>query len=154
MKTCAKSLCLLPLLTFFCGAATAGTAEPTAGKTMPAATVASADPVASPPQSVFAIPATPKEGRNPFFPRSKPDPTLVSPKADPVESATFILNGITSSPKRTVMINGRTFEAGESGEVKFQGGAKVSIQCLEIRDDAAIIVVGTQRRELRMRAGI
>ena len=49
------------------------------------------------------------------------------------------------------MINGRTFEAGESGEVKFQDGTRVSIQCLEIGDDPAVILVGAQRRELRMR---
>ncbi len=153
MKACAKSLCLLPLLSISFGNATAGSAETTAGKTMPAATVASADPSTPPPQSVFVIPATPKEGRNPFFPHSKPDLTSVSPKPDPVEAVTFLLNGITSPPKRMAMINGRTFEAGESGEVKFRGGTKIPIQCLEIRDDAVIIKVGTERRELRMRGG-
>jgi hypothetical protein len=110
--------------------------------------------VAPPPQSVFVIPATPKEGRNPFFPRSKPETTSVSPRPEPVESGAFVLNGITSPPKQTAMINGRTFEVGEVGDVKFHSGSKVSIKCLEIRDDAAIIEVGTQRRELRMRTGI
>jgi hypothetical protein len=52
------------------------------------------------------------------------------------------------------MINGRTFEPGEAGDVKFPNGKRVPIQCLEIRDDAVIIVVGAQRLELRMRGGI
>jgi len=154
MKTCVKVLCLAPLLAISGNSATAGTAETNTAKTGPATTLASADPVTPPPQSVFVIPATPKEGRNPFFPRSKPDASLLPQKTDPIESVAFVLNGITSPPKRTAMINGRTFEPGESGDVKFQSGTKVPIQCLEIRDDAVIILVGTQRRELRMRGGI
>ena len=39
-----------------------------------------------------------------------------------------MLNGITSPPKRTAMINGRTFETGESGEVKLPTGAKALIK--------------------------
>jgi hypothetical protein len=51
------------------------------------------------------------------------------------------------------MINGRTFEAGEEGEVKLPGGARVLIKCEEIKADSAIIVIGGQRRELRFRTG-
>lgn len=151
MKAYEKAICLLPLLAFSLGEGLAATAEKPAGQAVPTATVASVEPAAPPPQSVFVIPASAKEGRNPFFPRSKPEPSLASQTPPPSEPVSFILNGITSPPKRLAMINGRTFEAGESGEVKFQSGTKILIQCLEIRDDAVIILVGTQRRELRMR---
>ena len=108
------------------------------------------------PQSLFTIPATAKEGRNPFFPRSTA--TLPQP-TKPVESLadlrSLVLNGITSRPKATVMINNKTFEKGEEGEVKLPGGGKVLIRCEEIKEDSAIILIsGTQRRELRLRTGV
>jgi hypothetical protein len=107
------------------------------------------------PQSVFLIPANPREGRNPFFPQSMVAAPVVTRKSNsPIDLSSFVLNGITSPPKRTAMINGRTFEAGEEGEVKFASGGKALIKCEEIRADSAIIVVNGQRRELRLRFGL
>jgi hypothetical protein len=108
------------------------------------------------PQSVFAIPATPAEGRNPFFPASilaVAAPARVTPET-PVESFSFVLNGITSPPRRTAMINGRTFEPGEEGEVKMPSGGRMLIKCEDIKADSAIINVGGKRRELKMRSGL
>jgi hypothetical protein len=154
MKTYAKNICLLPLLVLLPGIAVCSAAEKLSAQPEPTAVVASAEPSTPAPQSVFEIPASPKDGRNPFFPRSKSEAPVVAQKAAVIETGSFVLNGITSPPKRTAMINGRTFEVGEAGEVKFQNGARVLITCIEIRDDAAVIKVGDQRRELRMRAGI
>src|ERR1051326_2051557 len=87
------------------------------------------------PQSVFNIPSQPSEGRNPFFPQSTVRvvvPSKVSPQ-NPVDTTLFVLNGITSPPKRTAMINGRTFEPGEEGEVRLPGGGKMLIKCEEIK---------------------
>jgi hypothetical protein len=107
------------------------------------------------PQSVFTMPTNPGEGRNPFFPHSVFAAPKVTPKATtPSDFSSIVLNGITSPPKRTAMINGRTFEAGEEGEVKLAGGGKALIKCEEIRADSAIIVVNGQRRELRLRFGL
>ncbi len=106
------------------------------------------------PQSVFTIPSSPRQGRNPFFPRSSVSPVQIA-KIVPgkgLDSSVFVLNGITSPPKRTAMINARTFEPGEQGEVKLSNGAKVMIKCLEIREDSAIISVAGERRELRLRS--
>ena len=106
------------------------------------------------PRSVFNVPANPKEGRNPFFPHSIPTlPASTKPSDSSLDSA-FVLNGITSPPKRTAMINGRTFEPGEESEVKLPSGSKILVKCEEIRDDSAVIRVGGQRRELRLRFGI
>ena len=108
---------------------------------------------ASIPQSTFIIPSTPKEGRNPFFPQSTTvaPPPKPSPGVDPTTGV--MLNGITSPPNRTAMINGRTFEPGEEGEVRMAGGAKLLIKCEEIKADSAVVLIGGQRRELRLRAG-
>jgi hypothetical protein len=107
------------------------------------------------PQSVFVTPSQPSEGRNPFFPQSAVRVVAVRVnKENPIESFTFVLNGITSPPRRTAMINGRTFEIGEEGEVKLPAGGKMLIKCEEIKADSAVINVGGQRRELRLRSGL
>jgi hypothetical protein len=107
------------------------------------------------PQSVFAPATNPKEGRNPFFPRSAvvPDPVKPGP-APQVDTSALVLNGITSPPKSTAMINGRTFEAGEEGEVHLPGGGKEMIKVEQIKNDSAVIFVRGERRELRLRSGI
>ncbi len=107
------------------------------------------------PQSVFVIPASSKEGRDPFFPNSAlAQQALTKPKDNPMDLSAFVLNGLTSAPRRTAMINGRTFEPGEEGEIKLPAGSRVLIKCLDIKADSAIIQVNGQRRELRLRFGL
>jgi hypothetical protein len=108
------------------------------------------------PQSVFTVPSQPSEGRNPFFPQSTVRVVVpkIFNKENPIDVASFVLNGITSPPRRTAMINGRTFEPGEEGEVKLPGGGKQLIKCEEIKSESAIIVVAGQRRELHLRSGV
>lgn len=106
------------------------------------------------PPSVFRIPTNPREGRDPFFPNAVMGVQPTKPKEAPVDISGFVLNGITSPPKRTAMINGRTFEIGETGEVKLPSGARVLIKCLEIKNESAVIDVNGQRQELRMRFGV
>jgi hypothetical protein len=114
-------------------------------------------PSAEIPQSVFIIPSTPKEGRNPFFPQSTlgvpvPKP---SPNVTPTDPAIgLVLNGITSPPRRTAMINGSTFEPGEEHEIKLTDGTRRLIKCEEIKNDSAIINVNGVRRELKLRSGL
>ena len=107
------------------------------------------------PQSVFVAPATPKDGRNPFFPQSvAAQPVIKTKESTQIDMSGFVLNGITSPPRRTAMINGRTFEPGEEGEVKLPSGAKVLIKCEEIRADSTVITVSGARRELKLRFGL
>ncbi len=109
------------------------------------------------PLSVFVIPANAKEGRNPFFPHSieaLPIPRTKATAATP-ETYALVLNGVTSRPTPTVMINGVTFGTGEEHEVKLAGGTKVKVRCEEIREASAVVLVnGTLRQELRLRAGL
>ncbi len=106
------------------------------------------------PKSVFVVPTTQKEGRNPFFPEAKVTGQVPKDKQQALDNSSFVLNGITGPPLRSAMINGRTFLAGEEGEVRLQNGAKVMIKCAQIRDESAVIVVGGVQRELRLRFGI
>jgi hypothetical protein len=107
------------------------------------------------PQSVFTIPSQPSEGRNPFFPQSVVRVVVptINPE-NPIDTSSFFLNGITSPPKRTAMINGRTFEPGEEGEVKLPTGGKMLIKCEEVKAESAVILIRGQRRELRLRSGL
>jgi hypothetical protein len=73
------------------------------------------------------------------------------PAKKSIDLSSVVLNGLTGPPKRLAMINGRTFEAGESGEVRLPGGAKLQIQCEEIKDDSVTIVAAGERKELRLR---
>lgn len=141
--------------TAFCAWGAASPKASSAGASAPAATNSTVLPEI--PRSVFAIPSSPKEGRNPFFPQAavQPAPAPAKPeKTSSVETSSFVLNGITSPPKRTAIINNRTFERGESGEVKLGNGSKILIKCVDIRNDSAVIEVDGQQRELRLRFGV
>jgi hypothetical protein len=112
-------------------------------------------PEVSIPQSIFTIPSQPSEGRNPFFPQTVL--RVVIPTINPetsVDTSSFVLNGITSPPKRTAMINGRTFEPGEEGEVKLPAGGRMLIKCEQVKAESAVVVIAGQRRELRLRSGL
>jgi hypothetical protein len=108
------------------------------------------------PRSLFVVATQPSEGRNPFFPQpapkavETPKPVVVQEKADPFVA--LVLNGLTSPPKATAMINGHVFERGETAEIKLPGGTKILLKCEEIKTDSAVFRVGDQRRELRLRS--
>lgn len=111
------------------------------------------------PLSVFVVPHTPAEGRDPFFPRvsaAVPAPVPVKEPAQAVlDTSALVLNGITGPPRRSAMINGRTFEKGEEAEVRGVGGVRFLVKCEEIKDETVVIIInGELRRELRLRSGI
>jgi hypothetical protein len=109
------------------------------------------------PKSQFIIPASPSEGRDPFFPESmrlfasqvRSAPTKASAPAP----AVLVLKAISASGSRRVAsINNRPFEAGEEGEVVV-GTSRVRVRCLEVREDRVLVEVEGQPQELRLRAG-
>jgi hypothetical protein len=143
----------LTLMTASSPGLAAGKEQKTPGKIPAAFEVVPEMPV---PPSTFVIPSQPDEGRNPFFPQSmliKPAPPKVIP-GNVIDPSMFVLNGITSPPRRTAMINGRTFEPGEEGEVRLASGNKALIKCEDIRGESVTISFGGQRHELRMRPGL
>lgn len=105
------------------------------------------------PKSVFVPAASIKEGRDPFFPEQAQAKVPSVTKTPSQQRVTLVLNGITGPPRRMAMINGRTFEAGEKGEVRLPGGSRVGVECLEVRDDSVTILLeGGVRTELRLRS--
>ena len=110
------------------------------------------------PKSVFIIPATPQEGKDPFFPRSMRlfastvVKTNLQPTAVPIP-VELHLNGISgTADRRLAIINNHTFETNEEGEVPTNPG-RARIRCLEIKADSVLIQVGGEQRVLRLRPG-
>ena len=129
-------------------------------KALPAATnAAPAQPEI--PKSVFIIPTTPQEGKDPFFPRSMrlfASPvvkTNLQPAAAAAIAAELHLNGISgTTDRRLAIINNRTFEANEEGVVTSKSGPPARIRCLEIKTDSVVVqVIGGERRVLSLRPG-
>ena len=106
-------------------------------------------------QSLFVMPTAPKEGKDPFFPRSlRPYNTRPMTTNNVITApiiADFRLNGITGPPDhRLAIINFKTFDTGEDGDVNTNAG-RMRIRCLEIGADSVVIQIGAERRMLRLR---
>jgi len=115
-----------------------------------------AGPVLKPiPKSVFIIPTSPAEGRDPFFPNSTRAPGSVQPEKQAHTDSgpsLFILNGVNLLPgNRTAMINGRTIAEGETAQIPTANG-DVSVHLLEFKNNNVVVIqFGTQTQELHMR---
>jgi hypothetical protein len=127
-------------------------------KPAPAAPAPAPEPIQI--QAIFINPTSKKEGVDPFFPKSE-RPYLT---AHPIKQATqpvsvtadLRLGGISGSQDhRLAIINNKTFEIGEEGDVS-SNSDKVRIRCLEIKSESVIIqfVSGGVRRELHLRKGL
>ena len=108
------------------------------------------------PLSVFVVPQTPKDGKDPFFPAStRPyvnlQPIVKGQKPQVIE-VPLTLTGII--PSKLAMVNGRTFSEGEEGEVVVNGTRK-KIRCVKVKQESAIVELlpEGERRELKMRFG-
>jgi hypothetical protein len=111
-------------------------------------------------QSVFVLPHSPQEGRDPFFPNSTrpystfaPTPNMTNAPA-PMQVVDLRLKGFSGpADRRLAIINNHTFEAGEEAEV-IMGPGRIPIRCLEIRADSVVVEIRGERRELRLRPGV
>ncbi len=110
------------------------------------------------PRSVFVVPRSPSEGRDPFFPhttrfsgaRATDTKTTTNPPPAVVE---LVLKGISGTRERPLaIINTTTFGVGDENDV-IAGTRRVRIRCVEINAEAGtvIIQIGNQRRELRLK---
>ena len=106
------------------------------------------------PASVFIIPKARGEGVDPFFPTTRPQIANTNTSTNKSsERAELVIKGISgtlASPQ--VIINDRTFRVGDAQEVTTPQG-RIHVRCLEIRlkDEAAVLEVNSERRELRFR---
>lgn len=105
--------------------------------------------VVPPPQSVFVD--RPDFGRDPFFPKSTRRGTVAStnPVVEPVANfGNLALKGISvNNERRLAIINNKTFEVGEEGEVRVNG-QPVKLKVTEIRDRSVVITVNGVSKEL------
>jgi hypothetical protein len=156
----------LPLAAAILGFAAAASAAQTQTNTpakppapLPAATNA-APPKPEIPKSVFIIPTTPQQGKDPFYPTSMrlfASVTVTPATPQPAFSAVELqLKALSGPPDhRLAIINNHTFEAGEEGEVGTNAGqGRARIRCLQIKEDSVLVQIGGEQRVLRLRPGI
>ncbi len=100
-------------------------------------------------RSVFNMPASTKEGRDPFFPNSlRPYASAVVPSAPTTDLSSLVMQGTSgAADHRLVIINNVTFAVGDDAEVLTSQG-RIRIHCLAITDDAAVIEAAGQRTVL------
>lgn len=102
------------------------------------------------PQSVFKQPASPKDGRDPFFPSSmRLFASLVVPPSKTKDLSSLIIRGKSGMPNHPlVIINEVTFAEGDDRDVITPDG-RIHIHCLQIVGDLVVIEANGQRHELR-----
>jgi len=121
-------------------------------KSSPAAEAAPAEL----PQSTFVWPSSLREGRDPFFPTSKRPYQVAGEsrtnRASVVAYSAIKLIGISGTPQKPLaIINNRTFEQQEEGELTLPGSSqRVQIVVVEIGETSAVIEVDGQRVPLKL----
>lgn len=105
-----------------------------------------------PVRSVFVMPASTRDGRDPFFPESsRPYEDAMATKNTP-ETSALVVKGISFEHGHAmVIINNHTFAVGDEGDV-LTAGKRVHIRLVEIRASVVVIEVNGTRRELTVAA--
>jgi len=110
------------------------------------------------PQSVFTVPTSKSEGCDPFFPNSSrlwapSESALTASKpSKPTGTDCLALKGLSGTPANPfAMVNGRTMSRGEDAEIMTDCG-RLLVHCVDITTNSAIVEVGGERRELRLRS--
>jgi len=100
-------------------------------------------------RSVFALPASPADGRDPFYPDSnRPYEAAMAGAKSKDEISLLEFKGLSgTSDNRLAIINNHTFAVGDDEYVLTSQG-RVHIHCLEIRANSVIVEVSGQRHEL------
>lgn len=103
----------------------------------------------TPIQSVFIIPTSPAEGRDPFFPdSSRPYATPISPHS-PTLQTSLSITGISRDNHNNyfAIIGNHTYGVGDEGDVKTSEGS-IHIRCVEIKPTSVVVEVDGQLHEL------
>jgi hypothetical protein len=88
-------------------------------------------------------------GKDPFFPRStRRGPEIKEVVAAIENTPDLLLKGVSGTiNRRLAIINDRTFEVGEEGDLKAKG-QRIRVKCLEIKDKSVLIKINGVDREL------
>jgi hypothetical protein len=114
------------------------------------------------PRSIFVVPTSERQGRDPFFPHTTrlfavapTGNTNIVRTKQPSVAVELALKGISGTPDRPLaIINNQTFSVGEEGDV-VTGARRMRIRCVEINvaAESVTIQIGNERRELRLKQG-
>ena len=100
--------------------------------------------------SVFIMPTSPKEGRDPFYPESTRAIESSATTNRTVEISSLKVPGVSGTPgHRFAIINNHTFSVNEEGDVKIPGGT-VHIRCLAIQPNYITIEINGQSHRLNV----
>ena len=121
-----------------------------AGPSVRAESPAAAKPAA--PRSIFVMPTSAREGRDPFYPESThPYEDAVAAKRT-VDVNSFSVKGISIENGRAMaIINNHTFGIGDEGDVLTPSG-RVHLRCTDIKAGVVVIDVNGSKRELNIDA--
>ncbi len=106
-------------------------------------------------RSVFDIPNSVKEGRDPFFPESTRVTDAAAAASASVsrtstEVSSLKVRGISGQPGHLyAIINNHTFAVGDEGDVLTPNG-RVYLRCIEIEQDAVVIMVGGHTHRIKL----
>ena len=108
------------------------------------------------PRSVFVVPSNKADGRDPFVPNSSGGAAVVvQPDKSTGPAIALVYNGRSGTAEKPLaMINGRTFEPGETGDISIPGGGgRITVRCIEIKEKSVVVeIVSTkQQQELQLR---
>jgi hypothetical protein len=102
------------------------------------------------PRSIFELPTTPRDGRDPFFPNSpRLFASMAVPQAKSKDLSSLVVRGKSGTPDHPlVIINDITFAQGDERDVITPGG-RIQIHCLQIIGDLVVIEANGERHQLR-----
>ena len=106
-------------------------------------------------QSVFIIPTSSKDGRDPFFPESKrlkATPTVTPEARQTMEISSLKFQGVSGTPGSLVaIINDHAYAVGDDGDVITATG-RVHIRCLEIQADHVTVEINGQAHRINFQS--
>lgn len=102
----------------------------------------------APVRSVFAMPASARDGRDPFFPESTRPYEVAAVAKNSLDATAFSVKGLSIERGHAlVIINNHTFAIGDEGDVTTASG-RAHIRLAEIRTNVVVIEVNGSKREL------
>ena len=109
---------------------------------------------AATPRSVFVESASPKDGRDPFYPESKrcvaePSTPTKTVERTPDLTSVKVLGISGTADHLLAIINNHTFAEGDEGDVLTSSG-RVHLRCVTIRPDSVTVEIGGHSQDLKL----
>lgn len=100
--------------------------------------------------SVFVLPTSVRDGRDPFYPESVRALENAMASSHTVEITSLKVPGVSGTPGHLfAIINNHTFGIGEEGDVKTASGP-VHLRCVEIQNNAVMVEINGQLHRLNV----